>query len=243
MLAFAGTPLFVSVTCTKNDFGLTLDLCRKVRDAGHVPAAHMLCGGKSRKLIAEQLDRIAGEGITRIVALRGDAPPAGSPPGDSVATDEFVAMIAERGGFEEVCVAGYPGGHPEAASAARDVEFLARKVRAGATRVITQICYDEEILLSFHRSVRDAGLDVKVSAGLLPVRNYERALGFSERCGAPFPQGLRDRFEAADREGRREIAASLLGSMSERMARDGMDLHYYTLNSVSMINESLEFAG
>lgn len=203
----------------------------------------MLCGGKGRKLIAEQLERIAGEGITRIVALRGDAPPEGAAPGESVATDDFVAMISERGGFEEVCVAGYPGGHPEADSAARDVEFLARKVRAGATRVITQICYDEEVLLSFNRSVREAGLGVRVSAGLLPIRNYERALGFAERCGAPIPKELRGRFEAADRDGRRKIASALLGSLCERSARDGMDLHYYTLNSVSMINESLEFAG
>lgn len=241
--AFCGKADFVSVTCTKRNFELTLDMCRRLREEGIEPAAHVLCGGKSRAELAGQLARLKDAGITKIVALRGDHQPAGADPGKSISTDEFVALIREQGGFDEICVAGYPNCHPESPNMKSDLEFLARKIDAGATRVITQVCFDADQIHGFSERLRDGGFAVPVSAGIMPIRNYERTMAFVERCGAPVPQDLRDRFEATAEADRRDLATSMLAGLVGRLIEKGLDLHYYTLNSVAMINESLGLVG
>ena len=175
------------------------------------------------------------------MALRGETPTNGGGNGSTTSTNDFVRILSDKGCFDEICVAGYPSGHPESPDAASDLEFLALKIKAGATRVLTQVCFEPDTLLSFTDRLRKIGLTVPVSAGILPIRNYERMLRFADRCRAPVPKSLRDHFEKTPDEHRRELATGLLANLSERLVEKGMDLHYYTLNSMSMINESLGF--
>ena len=225
---------FVSVTCTKRDFFLTLDMCQELMHEGHVVAAHVLCGEKSRDEMKENIARLCDAGITKVIALRGDHTKAGS-----IGTDEFISMLRDDGSFDEICVAGYPSGHPESTDMESDLGFLVKKIKAGATRVITQVCYEPDKIVALRDGIRRHGQDTPVSAGILPVRNYERMMDFAQRCGAKVPQSLCDRFEAAPEEKRRKLAMALLDDLSEKVIAGGLDLHYYTLNSMSMIRENL----
>src|SRR5205807_1014094 len=59
---------------------------------------------------------------------------------------ELVAALAALAPFD-ISVAAYPEVHPEARSAAADLENLKRKIDAGATRAITQFFFDTDAFL------------------------------------------------------------------------------------------------
>src|SRR5690606_3534824 len=102
---------------------------------GVEPLVHFTCVGHGRDSIAAQLDRLKQIGVQNILALRGD-PPKGSDkfekPKDGFGyANELVSFIKSRWDFC-VAVAAYPETHPEAKSAAHDLEMLKQKVDAGA---------------------------------------------------------------------------------------------------------------
>ena len=99
-------------------------------------------------------------GIRHIVALRGDPPRdaeryVAHPDGYAFASD-LVAGLKRVADFE-ISVAAYPEVHPEAPDAAADIEYLKRKLDAGATRAITQYFFDVEIYFRYLDRVRARG--------------------------------------------------------------------------------------
>ena len=234
---------FVSVTCTKNDFSLTLSLCKALSEQGIVPAAHLLCGGCSPQELARCVGEIAQAGITKVVALRGDRPRDNEPCAEVCSSEDLVGMLARHGSFDEICVAGYPDVHPQAQSGAADIAYLRRKADAGATRVITQFTFDIDALGRYSDKLRGAGISLPVSAGLLPIHNFERMAGFAQKCGAHVPDALWRKFEPADAALRRKLAQELLSDMTSTLVAEGFDIHFYSLNTTRMINEALLAAG
>lgn len=52
---------------------------------------------------------------------------------------------------------GYPDCHPDSPTLASDIDFLKAKIDAGADFVITQLFYDVEMFLDWHKRCREAG--------------------------------------------------------------------------------------
>ena len=226
---------FVSITNTGGDFDRTARLCTQVQETGLVAAAHMLCGGHSLRAIdrmARDLDR---RRVRKVVALRGDQQRESASGQAMVDTHEMVAVLAARASYDEIMVSGYPDVHPEAASAEADMAYLARKVAAGANRVITQFCFEPTTLLRYRDRMIKAGITVPVSAGLLPVRDYDKMVLFAARCQAFVPPSLHQLFADRDHSGRLVVARELLARLTAELLAEGFDIHYYTLNAGRMI--------
>src|SRR5215472_5740798 len=107
-------------------------------------APHLTCIGAARGEILDIARSYWDEGIRHLVALRGD-PPHGDGayrphPGGFAYASDLVAGLAALAPFD-ISVAAYPEVHPEARSAALDLENLKRKIDAGASRAITQFFY------------------------------------------------------------------------------------------------------
>lgn len=106
-------------------------------------------------------------GVRRIVALRGD-PPEGrdpvraAPAGLRLGRGELVAGLRQAGDFD-IAVGAYPEVHPEAASAAADIDNLKRKIDAGASTAITQFFFDNDVL-----RFRDACVRAGITAPIVP---------------------------------------------------------------------------
>jgi methylenetetrahydrofolate reductase (NADPH) len=180
-------------------------------------------------------------GIRHIVALRGD-PPKGSeryvphPDGFAYAAD-LVAGLRTVGDFE-ISVAAYPEVHPEAVSAAADLDNLKRKVDAGASRAITQFFFDTDAFLRFRDAAAAAGIDVPIVPGILPITRFPQILKFAAACGASIPEWLQERFAGLedDADTRAMIAASVAIDMVETLRRHGVsDFHFYTLNRAELV--------
>jgi methylenetetrahydrofolate reductase (NADPH) len=174
------------------------------------------------------------------VALRGD-PPRGQgayrphPDGFAFAAD-LVAGLRALAPFD-ISVAAYPEVHPEAPSAAADLENLKRKIDAGATRAITQFFYDIGVYLRFRDRCVAAGIDAPIVPGILPITRFPQVVRFARACGASIPQWLHERFAGLDEdaETRRLIAAAVAIEQVEELRRHGVrEFHFYTLNRAEL---------
>jgi methylenetetrahydrofolate reductase (NADPH) len=83
--------------------------------------------------------------------------------------DGLVRILKEEG----FCVGGacYPESHPESKNRNTDIENLRYKVDAGVDFLTTQMFFDNNILYNFLYRAKDAGINVPVVAGIMPVTN------------------------------------------------------------------------
>jgi methylenetetrahydrofolate reductase (NADPH) len=232
-------PRFVSVTygADGSTRARTHNAVKRILDETSLTAApHLTCVGASRG----EIDDIAREywdmGVRHLVALRGD-PPKGSdtyiphPDGYAYASD-LVEGLRRIGEFD-ISVAAYPETHPEASSAAEDLDNLKRKLDAGASRAITQFFFDVGLYLDFRERCARAGIDSEIVPGILPITRFPQLQRFAEACGASVPGWLHERFEGLedDPDTRKLIAASVAIEQVALMKREGVtEFHFYTLN-------------
>lgn len=239
------SPSFVSVTYGAG--GSTRErthntVSRIVKEAGLRAAAHMTCVGATRAEIDQVLDGYAEAGVTDIVALRGD--PAGGigtryrpHPGGYKYTTDLVEAIKKRGNFE-IAVSAYPEKHPESCDLWADIEFLKRKVDAGADRAITQFFFDNDSFERYLERVRRAGVTIPIIPGIVPVHNFTQVANFAKRCGTYVPDWLRRRFAGLENDPatRQLIAAAVAAEQVLDLVDRGItDFHFYTMNRAELV--------
>ena len=236
-------PRFVSVTygaggSTRERTHSTVE--RILKETELTPAAHLTCVGASKA----EIDEIARDywdlGVRHIVALRGDAPEAGTryqahPDGYRDAT-ELVAGLKRVAPFD-ISVAAYPEMHPDSSTRAFDLENLKRKVGAGADRAITQFFFSADCFFRFRDEAAAAGIEAEIVPGILPVSNVATTRRFAASCGASIPHWLDDLFEGLDElpAARQLIAATVAAELCGQLYAGGVrHFHFYTLNRAEL---------
>jgi methylenetetrahydrofolate reductase (NADPH) len=238
-------PTFVSVTYGAG--GTTRErthatVARLVKETHLKPAAHLTCVGATRDEIDEVVRAYAEAGVRHIVALRGDpADGLGSVysahPGGYETSTALVAGIRAVGDFE-VTVSAYPEKHPESRDFDQDIDVLAAKVDAGATRAITQFFFENENYLRYLNRVRQRGINIPILPGIVPVQNFKQTSNFAKKTGASVPQWLADRFEGLENDPatRRLIAAAVAAEQVLDLVDEGVeDFHFYTMNKADLV--------
>ncbi|NRB19197.1 MAG: methylenetetrahydrofolate reductase [NAD(P)H] [Rhodobacteraceae bacterium] len=231
-------PRFVSVTYGAG--GTTRDLTRDAvatlhKSSGLNVAAHLTCVDATRTETLEIADRFATAGVKDIVALRGD-PPKGSggftPHPDGFANSvELIEALAETGRFN-IRVGAYPDCHPEAANSDADVDWLKRKIDAGASEALTQFFFEAETFFRFRDKCAKAGIDHVLTPGILPIENWKGTRNFAKRCGTVIPAWVDAAFDKAIRDDREELlATAICTELCSDLLDGGVDkLHFYTMN-------------
>ncbi len=200
------------------------------------PAAHLTCVDATRREVDEIARGYWAAGVRHIVALRGD-PQNGARdyrphPGGYAFAADLVAGLRRVADFE-ISVAAYPETHPEAGSAAGDLDNLKRKLDAGASRAITQFFFDPECFLRFLDRARAAGIEAPIVPGIMPVLNFERTVAFAKKCGAIIPPWLAALFDGLqdDADTRHLVAAVAAAEQCRQLQAQGVrEFHFYTLN-------------
>jgi methylenetetrahydrofolate reductase (NADPH) len=238
-------PNFVSVTygaggSTRERTHATI--VRILEETNLRPAAHLTCVAATR----EEIDKVArgywDAGVRHIVALRGD-PPEGAGkrymphPGGYAYTTDLIAGLKKIGNFE-ISVSAYPEKHPDSPSIEAELDVLAKKVDAGATRAMTQFFFDNAVYFRFLDKVRARGISVPIVPGILPVQNFKQARNFAERCGTSVPSWTVRRFDGLDEDPatRKLIAAAVAAEQVLDLVDKGVrDFHFYTLNRADLV--------
>ena len=169
-------PTYMSVTYGAG--GGTSDYTVKIaknlkENCGVTPLAHLTCVSSTKEKVLAQLDELKGAGIENVLALRGDLVPGMDMNNlDYRYASQLIYDIKEYMG-DSFCIGGacYPEGHPESASYKDDIKYLKEKVDAGCEFLTTQMFFDNDVLYNFMYRIREAGIEVPVVAGIMPVTN------------------------------------------------------------------------
>ncbi|MDD2723667.1 MAG: methylenetetrahydrofolate reductase [NAD(P)H] [Methylovulum sp.] len=215
----------------------TFDTVVDIQSKGIAAAPHLSCVASTKANIRAILNDYRDNGISKIVALRGDIPSGMMSAGEFRYANELVAFIRqETGGHFDIHVAAYPEVHPQAANANDDFKNFKRKVDAGANAAITQYFYNAEAYFYFVDKCEKNGVDIPVVPGIMPITQYAQLFRFSEMCGADIPRWMRKRLEGYgdDREAVQAFGLELVTSLCQRLLDHGAPgLHFYTMNQAT----------
>ncbi|MEW4530399.1 methylenetetrahydrofolate reductase [NAD(P)H] [Maioricimonas sp. JC845] len=246
-------PAFVS--CTYGAGGTTrtrtVEICRELHQRFELTTtAHFTCVGATREELVDWLHYAVENGITNIMALRGDAPQGQesfeTPAGGLRYANELVELIRETVPEMGIGVAGYPEKHPEAPDADIDLANLKRKVDAGADAVFTQLFFENSNFFRFRDAYEAAGITVPLIPGIMPITEFARIKRITSLCGAVFPAELAARLEAVqdNAEAQFEIGVDYAITQCRELLDAGVPgMHFYVLNKSQACERILDSLG
>ena len=217
----------------------TLSTVAQIQAEGQEAAAHMSCVGATPKTILEQLERIKGMGVGRLVALRGDLPSGFGSSGEFEFAKDLVAFTREHFANDfHIEVAAYPEMHPQAKSPQADLKAFVEKVKAGADSAITQYFFNSDAYFRFVDEVEKAGVQVPIVPGIMPISSSSQLLRFSETCGAEVPRWIRLRLQSFgdDAASIKAFGLEVITDLCDQLHCAGVPaLHFYTLNQSAAV--------
>jgi methylenetetrahydrofolate reductase (NADPH) len=252
-------PSFVSVTygAGGSTRERTHDLVVRIhRETNLTAVSHLTCICHQREELAAILDRYAASGIENIMALSGDPPrnlATYDRSGDAFQYAEglvrFIKAHAsppDPRGFG-IGVAGFPEGHPATPNRLKEMEFLKRKVDAGADYICTQLFFDNRDFYDFRERCDLAGIKVPIVAGIMPIASKKGMERMAELAlGARFPARL---LRSVSRCGDDDSAVARAGVLwateqcCDLLHNNVRGIHFYTLNKSDATRQIYENLG
>jgi methylenetetrahydrofolate reductase (NADPH) len=215
----------------------TVEIATRIKQEHGLEAmAHLSCVGETREGLIDILDRFRDAGIENVLALRGDPPrgePEFKPPeGGLSSAAELAAFISERYDFTlgGTC---FPEVHPDAENLEADLAYTKTKLEAGATFLISQLFFDNQLYFDFVDAARAAGIDVPIIPGVIPIATFSQVVRICKLCEASIPPELSQAMEAlggdAEAEGLLGVAYAAR-QCEELLAGGAPGIHFYALN-------------
>jgi methylenetetrahydrofolate reductase (NADPH) len=238
-------PSFVSVTYGAG--GSTRDrthdlIVRIQKETALTAVSHLTCVCHSLEEMTAILDRYAAAGVENILALGGD-PPKNLANYDRSQdafhyAEQLVRFIRSRTNTSDkrgfgVGVAGFPEGHPATPNRLVEMDYLKRKVDAGADYICTQLFFDNRDFFDFRERCELAGITVPIVAGIMPVSTKAGLIRMAElAAGSRIPAGLlRAISRCADDAAVEKVGIHWATEQCRRLLDGGVKgIHFYTLN-------------
>jgi methylenetetrahydrofolate reductase (NADPH) len=218
----------------------TLKLASGIQEEYKVTTiAHLTCVGATKDSIRNALTDMKNAGIENVLALRGDRPKdyEGEPFIYYRYASELAAEIKEFGGM---CIGGacYPEGHVESENTHEDILNLKKKVDAGCEYLTTQMFFDNNIFYNFVYRVREAGIEVPVIPGIMPITRPTQVGNAVKLSGCNVPTRFRS---IVDRFGNNPEAMQQAGiiyatdQIIDLLANGVRHIHVYSMNKPEVV--------
>jgi len=229
-------PDYISVTCGAGGSGsnATSEIAAFIKNNCSVETmAHLTCVNLTKTEAKAALEELTSLGIENILALRGDINPSVPRKNDFAYASDLTRYIKEYGDFG-VSGACYPEGHIEAASLDEDIKHLKTKAEAGAQTLVTQLFFDNALFYSFLEKIRAAGINIPVSAGIMPVTGKKQIERMVSMCGASLPQKfvkMIARYENNPEALRDAGLAYATEQIIDLISNGAEGIHFYAMNN------------
>ncbi|MEA4870543.1 MAG: methylenetetrahydrofolate reductase [Christensenella sp.] len=230
-------PDFISCTygAMGSNKGRNLEVVSGIQHVGKSEAlSHYTCVGNSKQDVLHALESYSDAGVINLLALRGDFPAgAAHTNGDFSHANELISFIRKTTDHFCLGAACYPEKHLLADSLERDIDALKKKQDAGASFLITQLCYSVENYLRFVERVRRSGVTLPMIAGVLPLLKKDGLVRMTLSNGCSIPAevaALVGRY-GENEESFRAAGHAFTVSLVSRFLQEGASgIHLYTLN-------------
>ena len=203
--------------------------------------SHLTCVNHSKEELKALVQSLFQEGITDILALRGDAPAQIDEDASKVeaftCARDLISFLKVQGA-RSICAAGYPEVHRDAASPEADLAYLKEKVDAGAEVILTQLFFDAKVYFDFVAQCRSIGILVPIMPGVMPIRDYHQLQKFTGLCGASIPASVREHLDKIKENPAQVIeygTRHAIALCKELIAKGAPGIHLYTLNQSDQV--------
>jgi methylenetetrahydrofolate reductase (NADPH) len=229
----------------------TVAICAAIMNRYDVDAVpHLICGGFTKDETENALIDLNFLGIKNVLALRGDnaigerhfKPEVN---GNTNALDLIHQIRNMNSGIyldEELknpnptnfCIgaAAYPEKHIDAPNMEVDLNFLKRKVDAGASFLTTQMFFDNDKFFAFVENCRKFGINVPIIPGLKPITTKKQIYSLPKIFNIDIPNDL---FQAVN-DAKDNSDAEMVGiqwcvqQCKELIAQNVPVIHFYTMS-------------
>lgn len=172
---------YVAVTCSPSKgVDETLDMSERLASRGFKVVPHIAAKMvRDKAHLGEIIGRLNDTPIVSIFVPGGDV---SKPAGVYTKALELLRDMAEfEHRFTEIGVAGHPEGHPAVTNDVLMEEL--KKKQEVSNYIVTQMCFDADIIGSWVRELRDNGITLPVWLGLPSVSNRTSLMTTSLRIG------------------------------------------------------------
>lgn len=240
-------PDFISVTFGaggKCKDTLTGEIASTIKNKhGIETMAHLTCINSTKEQVRTILKDLDERGIENVMALRGDINEETGPLGEFRHANELAVEVQKIDDRIQILGACYPEGHYESDDLDEDIENLKYKIGAGAKALITQLFFDNSLFYDFIDKVRNAGIDVPVSAGIMPITNRNQIKRTVELSGSSLPKSFTNmiaKYEN-DPEGLFDAGIEYATEQIRDLIEHGVDgIHLYTMNNAEVAERITE---
>jgi methylenetetrahydrofolate reductase (NADPH) len=228
----------------------TVAICAAIMNRYDVEAVpHLICGGFSKDETENALIDLNFLGIDNVLALRGDNQKGDrnfvpEKDGNKNSLDLIYQVNNMNNGIyldtelqnpntTKFCIgaAAYPEKHIDAPNLQSDLNFLKRKVEAGAEFLTTQMFFDNRKFLHFVEQCRAIGINVPIIPGIKPITKRRQYYALPKIFNIDIPQDLCSALEKAkDDKQAEEIGTEwCIAQCRELLEHNVPVLHFYTM--------------
>jgi methylenetetrahydrofolate reductase (NADPH) len=174
------TDVRVTITASpRRGLEATLDLGERLARAGYPVVPHLSARlVRDRAHLEEITARLHAAGVRELFVPAGDAPEPGAFGG---AAELLAAMGPLRAQFDEIGITGYPESHHLIPDEETIQAMFAKAPMA--TCIISQICFDAEVIAAWIREVRRRGTHLPIWIGLPGTVDYAKLVRISMKIG------------------------------------------------------------
>ena len=237
-------PDFISVTfgaggsanCTN-----AVAIAKRIKDICNVESViHMPCINLTKDDAIYVLDQFKEAGIENILALRGDKVPGIEPSNDFHSAEDLIKFIKNYdlhrtdGKSFKILGACYPELHPQSKNVYEDIDYLKKKVDAGADHLLSQLFFDNEQFYRFIERCRIKGITVPIEAGIMPATNKKSIERMVSMTNAKLPKKFTDMMERYkdNPEAIRDAGiAYAIDQIVDLVTHGVQGIHLYTMNN------------
>lgn len=231
----------------------TLGICGIIQNRYRIDTvAHVLCLGFTKEETEDALIELNFLGIHNVLALRGDTPNFQKAIPKERSTNQYASDLVEQiaglkeGRFLEeldntqplnycIGVAGYPEKHFEAASLKLDLQYLKKKVDAGAQYITTQMFFDNQKYFSFVKQCRDFGINVPIIPGIKVLRSVAQLKSLPKTFHIDLPDQFVDEITENPTHAAEIGTRWALKQSEELMNANVPSMHFYVMNDADHV--------
>lgn len=210
------------------------------------PIAHMTSVAMTDEFLNQFVTELNEKGVHNVLALRGDRPKDMSD--EDYANRQFyyaediIRILHEK---SDLCIAAacYPEIHPESDSRKSDLHYLKQKIESGVDFLITQMFFDNNRFYEFMNLAIKEGIDIPVSAGIMPITSSKQLGTSVSLSGSSVPHKLSTLVAqyAESPEDMQKAGIEYAAEQIDDLVKNGVDgIHIYTMNNAATATEILK---